>query len=174
MWRKDGSFVKNIRQARRKTETEQVTTWGSGEHPRSIKKYRFPLRTVVRIAGHCLCRVRSSLLSSFSSVFPEEVPPFTGYDKLAHFIRILLFRHFDLQMASQQKEPLRQKRHALFLSMLIGIGYALSATSGTYCLFREGLQTMWDVLFDAVGIAPAAVLTYRYQEKYFFITRQTG
>lgn len=101
------------------------------------------------------------LLSSFS-YFTEEIPPFTGYDKLAHFIEYYFFGILICRWLLNSKNRLLRKR-ALFMTMLIGIGYAVS--DEWHQSFIPGrVATMWDVLFDAAGIA-AAVLTYRITMK---------
>jgi len=97
------------------------------------------------------------LLSSFP-YFSEEAPPFIGYDKLAHFIEYYFFGILICRWLLNNKTRLA-RRHALFMTMLIGICYAVS--DEWHQSFIPGrVATSWDVLFDAAGIA-AAVLTYR-------------
>jgi VanZ family protein len=97
------------------------------------------------------------LLSSFSQ-FPEEVSPFIGYDKLAHFIEYYFFGILICRWLFNKKNPMVRRR-ALFLTMLIGICYGVS--DEWHQSFVPGrTATIWDVMFDASGIV-AAAFTYR-------------
>ena len=101
------------------------------------------------------------LLSSFPH-FPEEVPPFIGYDKLAHFIEYYFFGILICRWLLNKKNHF-VRRYALFMTMLIGMCYGVS--DEWHQSFIPGrVASIWDVLFDAVGIA-AAVLTYRITMK---------
>jgi VanZ family protein len=101
------------------------------------------------------------LLSSFSH-FPEEVPLFIGYDKLAHFIEYYIFGILICRWLLNKKNLLVRK-HALFMTLLIGICYGVS--DEWHQSFIPGrCATIWDVLFDAVGIV-AAVFKYRITGK---------
>ena len=96
------------------------------------------------------------LLSSFP-YFTEEVPPFIGYDKLAHFIEYYFFGILICRWLLNEKNPFI-RRHTLFITMLIGTCYG--GIDEWHQSFIPGrIASIWDGLFDAVGIA-AAALTY--------------
>jgi VanZ family protein len=101
------------------------------------------------------------LLSSFPRL-PEEFPLFIGYDKLAHFIEYYFFGILICRWLLNKKNYL-VRRHALFMTMLIGMCYGVS--DEWHQSFIPGrVASIWDVLFDALGIA-AAVFTYRITRK---------
>jgi VanZ family protein len=98
------------------------------------------------------------LLSSFPH-FPEQVPPFIGYDKLAHFVEYYFFGILICRWLLNKKNHVVRRR-ALFVTLLFGMCYGV--TDEWHQSFIPGrTASIWDVLFDAVGIA-AAVLTYRF------------
>ena len=101
------------------------------------------------------------LLSSLPH-FPEEVPSFIGYDKLAHFIEYYFFGVLICRWLLNKKS-LFVAGHALFITLLIGVCYSVS--DEWHQSFIPGrVASIWDVLFDAMGIT-AAVLTYRITMK---------
>ena len=101
------------------------------------------------------------MLSSFPH-FPEELPPFIGYDKLAHCIEYYFFGILICRWLLNESNSL-VKRHALFMTMLIGICYAVS--DEWHQSFIPGrIASIWDGLFDAAGIALAA-FTYHVTMK---------
>jgi VanZ family protein len=101
------------------------------------------------------------LLSSFPH-FPEDVSPFFGYDKLAHFIEYYFFGILIGRWLLNKKSHFL-RRHAFFITLLIGMCYGIS--DEWHQSFVPGrVASIWDALFDAVGIA-AAVLTYRITMK---------
>jgi VanZ family protein len=105
------------------------------------------------------------LLSSISQ-FSEEVSPFIDYDKPAHFIEYYLFGILICRWLLNKKNPI-VKRHALFLTMLIGICYGVS--DEWHQSFVPGRNaTIWDVFFDAAGIV-AAAFTYRITMKSYAV-----
>ena len=101
------------------------------------------------------------LLSSFPH-FPEEIPPFVGYDKLAHFIEYYFFGVLVCRWLLNHKSNF-VRRHALFMTLLVGMCY--SAGDEWHQSFIPGrVASIWDALFDTVGTA-AAILTYRITMK---------
>ena len=93
------------------------------------------------------------LLSSLPP-FPEEVSPFIGYDKLAHFMEYYFFGILICRWLLNKKNHFI-RRYALFITILIGTCYGVS--DEWHQSFIPGrVATIWDVLFDAVGIAAAA------------------
>lgn len=101
------------------------------------------------------------LLSSLPH-FPEELPPFAGYDKFAHLIEYYFFGILICRWLLNEKSYF-VKRHALFITMLIGMCYA--GSDEWHQSFIPGrIASIWDGLFDAAGIA-AAALTYRVTMK---------
>jgi len=92
-------------------------------------------------------------LSSLSS-FPEAVPSFFGFDKIAHcveyyFFGCLLYRWFS------STDRYRKRRRALLMTILIGTCYALS--DEWHQSFVPGREASpWDALFDAVGVGMGA------------------
>jgi VanZ family protein len=101
------------------------------------------------------------LLSSFPH-FPEAVPSFIGYDKLAHFIEYYFFGILICRWLLNKKNHFLG-RHALFVTLLFGMCYGVS--DEWHQSFIPGrVASVWDALFDAVGIV-ASVLTYRFTMK---------
>jgi VanZ family protein len=92
-------------------------------------------------------------LSSLSS-FPEAVPSFIGFDKAAHFMEYyffgcLLYRWFS------SMDRCRKRGLVLVMTILIGIGYALS--DEWHQSFVPGRDaSLWDALFDSLGVGMAA------------------
>jgi VanZ family protein len=103
------------------------------------------------------------LLSSFSR-FPEEVPPFIGYDKLAHFVEYFFFGILICRWLLNKQNPM-VRGCALFLTILIGICYGVS--DEWHQSFVPGrTASIWDVCFDAMGIV-ASAFTYHIDMKRF-------
>jgi VanZ family protein len=97
------------------------------------------------------------LLSSFPH-FPEEIPPFIGYDKLAHLIEYYFFGVLVCRWLLKKKNHFVMG-HAFFITLLIGTCYGVS--DEWHQSFIPGrVASIWDTLFDAIGVV-AAVLTYR-------------
>ncbi len=97
------------------------------------------------------------LFSSFPN-FPGEFSLFVGYDKLAHLIEYYFFGILVCRWLLNEKKQF-VKRHALIMTMLIGMCYA--GSDEWHQSFIPGrVASIWDGLFDAAGIA-AAALTYR-------------
>jgi VanZ family protein len=93
------------------------------------------------------------LLSSLSN-FPEEIPSFSGFDKLVHFIEYYLFGFLIFRWLFNNKN-LFLKRRALLMTIVIGICYGVS--DEWHQSFVPGRSaTVWDALCDAVGIVTAA------------------
>ena len=92
-------------------------------------------------------------LSSLSS-FPEEVPSFFGFDKIAHFAEYfiygaLLYRWFS------NVDAFSGKNRALILTILVGVIYALA--DEWHQSFVPGRDASWgDVLFDFIGVLAAS------------------
>jgi VanZ family protein len=96
-------------------------------------------------------------LSSFPRFF-EDVTPFVGYDKLAHFSEYFFFGILICRWLLNKRNALAQRR-AFFMTLMIGLCYGIS--DEWHQSFVPGrVASIWDVLFDTGGIA-AAVLTYR-------------
>jgi VanZ family protein len=92
-------------------------------------------------------------LSSLSS-FPEEVPSFFGFDKIAHFLEYYFFG-FLIYRWLFSKDPYQKRWCALLMTILIGAGYALS--DEWHQSFVPGREaSLWDALFDAVGAGMGA------------------
>ena len=101
------------------------------------------------------------LLSSFPHL-AEEFPPFIGFDKLAHFIEYYFFGILICRWLLNKRGHF-VRRHAIFMTLLIGIFYGFS--DEWHQSFVPGrVASIWDVLSDTAGIA-AAVLTYRITMK---------
>jgi VanZ family protein len=96
-------------------------------------------------------------LSSLTN-FPESVPSFFGFDKLAHFAEYGLFGWLICRWFVTSAEP-SFKKHALLLSVFFGICYGLS--DEWHQSFVPGRDASpWDLLFDSMGVL-AAAFTYR-------------
>jgi VanZ family protein len=93
-------------------------------------------------------------LSSLSS-FPESVPSFFGFDKVAHFIEYfffgcLLYRWFSTM------DRCRKQWRVLVITILIGTCYALS--DEWHQSFVPGRDaSLWDSMFDSLGVGMGAV-----------------
>jgi VanZ family protein len=94
-------------------------------------------------------------LSSLSS-FPEAVPSFFGFDKIAHFMEYfffgcLLYRWFS------STDRCRKRPYAPLLTFLVGTCYALS--DEWHQSFVPGRDaSLWDALFDAAGVGMGAAI----------------
>ena len=92
----------------------------------------------------------------------EEVSPFIGYDKLLHFTEYYFFGILICRWLLNKKSNLI-RRYAFITTLLIGTCYGVS--DEWHQSFIPGrVASIWDVLFDAVGIA-AAVFTYHITMK---------
>jgi VanZ family protein len=97
-------------------------------------------------------------LSSLSR-FPEAVPSFFGFDKIAHFVEYYIFGWLLYRWFSSPDWVLG-RRGVLLMTLLVGIGYA--AGDEWHQSFVPGRDaSFFDALFDAAGIAAAAA-TYRF------------
>lgn len=94
------------------------------------------------------------LLSSISK-FPEAVPSFFGFNKLAHFSEYYFFGYVICRWLFAERNHFAN-RHALVLTIVIGTCYGLS--DEWHQTFVPGRNaTLWDALFDALGVVTAAV-----------------
>jgi len=101
------------------------------------------------------------LLSSIPQLV-EEVSPFIGYDKLAHFMEYYFFGILICRWLLNKKNQFIG-RHTFIITLLIGTCYGVS--DEWHQSFIPGrVASIWDVLSDAVGVA-AAVFTYRVTPK---------
>jgi VanZ family protein len=94
------------------------------------------------------------LLSSVSK-FPDVVPSFFGFDKLAHFIEYYFFGCLICRWLLNER-PVFASRHAVFLTILLGAFYGIS--DEWHQSFVPGRDaSFWDALFDALAVVVAAV-----------------
>jgi len=92
-------------------------------------------------------------LSSLTN-FPEEIPSFFGFDKIAHFLEYYFFGCLLYRWFSSMKRS-RNRRSALWMTLVIGTIYALS--DEWHQSFVPGRDaSLWDALFDAAGIGTGA------------------
>lgn len=97
-------------------------------------------------------------LSSLSR-FPEEVPAFFGFDKIAHFVEYFIFGWLLYRWFSSP-DRVWGRRGVLLMTLLVGIGYAVG--DEWHQSFVPGRDaSVFDALFDAAGIAVAAA-TYPF------------
>jgi len=110
-------------------------------------------------------------LSSLQS-FGHEVQFFRGFDKMVHFVEYFFFgglicRWFTVMGGT------RKRRMAFILTILIGTGYALS--DEWHQSFVPGRDaSLWDVLFDAMGVAAGAATYRRLRGKAFDLEKEAG
>lgn len=96
------------------------------------------------------------LLSSISTL-PYVIPSFFGFDKLAHFSEYYFFGCLICRWLIAEKGR-SANRHFIALTIAIGTCYGLS--DEWHQSFVPGRDaTLWDVLFDALGVV-AAAFTY--------------
>jgi VanZ family protein len=94
------------------------------------------------------------LLSSVSK-FPDVVPSFFGFDKFAHFSEYYLFGCLICRWLLAERNRFAT-RHSLALTIVIGTCYGLS--DEWHQSFIPGRHaTLWDALYDALGVVTAAV-----------------
>ena len=97
-------------------------------------------------------------LSSLSR-FPEEVPSFFGFDKIAHFVEYYIFGWL-LYRCFSSPDRVWGRRGVLLMTLLVGIGYAVG--DEWHQSFVPGRDaSFFDALFDAAGITAAAA-TYPF------------
>jgi len=109
-------------------------------------------------------------LSSLSR-FPEEVPSFFAIDKVAHFFEYYIFGWLTCRWLTHSERFFFQ-RNFLLLSILLGVSYGLS--DEWHQSFVPGRDaSLWDAIFDAVGITVAA-FTYRFIRKESRVFRRIG
>ena len=80
--------------------------------------------------------VYAVLIFIVSSVtkFPDSIPSFFGFDKLAHFCEYYLFGFLSCRWVSAMETPFLKSR-AIWITIILGTSTAL-ATNGTRPLFR--------------------------------------
>lgn len=123
-----------------------------------MRKYS-SLQHIAFYAGPVLIYAMLIFYLSSLSRLPEEVPSFYGFDKLAHFLEYYVFGWLIYRWLGHAKRPFLQA-HAFLLTIFIGIGYGLS--DEWHQSFVQGRDsTLWDALFDAIGVA-AAAFTFRF------------
>src|SRR3989339_1221696 len=94
------------------------------------------------------------LLSSVST-FPYVMPSFFGFDKLAHFSVYYFFGCLICRWFLAEKNPFAN-RHFFALTIVIGTCYGIS--DEWHQSFVPGRDaSLWDVIFDALGVVMAAV-----------------
>ncbi len=93
------------------------------------------------------------LLSSISTL-PYVIPSFFGFDKLAHFSEYYFFGCLICRWLTSGKGR-SADRHSIALTIAIGTCYGFS--DEWHQSFVPGRDaTLWDVLFDALGVVGAA------------------
>jgi len=96
---------------------------------------------------------------SSQSQFPEELPSFFGFDKVVHFVEYYIFGWLLYRWFSSP-DWVWGRRGVLLMTLLVGIGYAVG--DEWHQSFVPGRDaSFFDALFDAAGIAVAAV-TYPF------------
>lgn len=96
---------------------------------------------------------------SSQSQFPEEFPSFFGFDKVVHFVEYYIFGWLLYRWFSSP-DRVWGRRGVLLMTLLVGIGYAVG--DEWHQSFVPGRDaSFFDALFDAAGIAVAAV-TYPF------------
>ena len=94
------------------------------------------------------------LLSSIST-FPDVVPSFFGFDKLAHFSEYYVFGCLICRWLLAERNRFAN-RHFFALTIVIGTCYGFS--DEWHQSFVPGRHaTLWDALYDALGVVTAAV-----------------
>jgi cytidylate kinase len=90
--------------------------------------------------------------------FPDVTPVFFGFDKLAHFCEYYLFGFLIYRWLTVLETPFF-KRRSTWITLFIGTVYGLG--DEWHQAFLPGRDaSLWDVLFDGLGVLAAAV-TYR-------------
>lgn len=93
------------------------------------------------------------LLSSVSK-FPDMIPSFSGFDKLAHFGEYYLFGCLIYRWLLAERS-LFANRHVVFLTILMGTFYGIS--DEWHQSFVPGRDASpWDAFIDAAAVATAA------------------
>jgi VanZ family protein len=96
---------------------------------------------------------------SSQSQFPEELPSFFGFDKVAHFVEYYIFGWLLYRWFSSP-DRVWGRRGVLFMTLFVGICYAVG--DEWHQSFVPGrVASFFDALFDAAGIAVAAA-TYPF------------
>jgi VanZ family protein len=94
------------------------------------------------------------LLSSFSK-FPDAVPSFFGFDKLAHFGEYYFFGCVICRWLLAERNRFANC-HALVLTIVIGTCYGIG--DEWHQSFVPGRDaSLWDALFDALGVVTGAI-----------------
>ena len=102
------------------------------------------------------------LLSSVSK-FPDVLPSFTGFDKLAHFSEYYLFGALIFRWLLAERSFFAN-RHAVFLTILIGTLYGIS--DEWHQSFVPGRDaSIWDALIDALAVVTAAATYSRIMRR---------
>jgi len=87
---------------------------------------------------------------------PEEVPSFWGLDKIIHFTEYYIFGYLIFRCFAHWKNIAFRQRHAILWTISIGVFYAM--TDEWHQSFVPGRDpSVWDMLFDALGVAFAAL-----------------
>lgn len=95
------------------------------------------------------------LLSSVAT-FPYEILSVFGFDKVVHFCEYFLFGCLISRWLLAEKGRFAN-RHCFALTVVIGTCYGLS--DEWHQSFVPGRHaTLWDVLFDAMGVIAAALI----------------
>jgi VanZ family protein len=107
-------------------------------------------------------------LSSLSS-FPEAVPSFFGFDKVAHLMEYFFFGCLLCQWFSSTEQCRKQWR-VLVMTILIGTFYALG--DEWHQSFVPGRDaSLWDALFDSLGVGIGAA-TYPLIRRKFLTAKE--
>jgi VanZ family protein len=107
------------------------------------------------------------LLSSVSK-FPDMIPSFSGFDKLAHFCEYYLFGCLIYRWLLAERSRFAS-RHAVFFTILIGAFYGIS--DEWHQSFVPGRDASpWDALTDALAVVTAAA-TYGWIMRKFPLLR---
>jgi VanZ family protein len=121
-------------------------------HTRTIKES--PVRRSFFYGGPVLAYAALIYFLSSMSSFPEAVPSFFGFDKVAHFMEYYFFGCLLCRWFSSM-ERCRKQWRVLLITILVGTGYALG--DEWHQSFVPGRDASpWDALFDTFGVGMAA------------------
>jgi len=124
-----------------------------------------PNRKLLLFGGPVVAYALLIFFLSSRQNFSPDVQFFWGFDKIAHFVEYFFFGALICRWFSVMK-LIRKGKMAFILTIMIGIGYALS--DEWHQSFVPGRDaSLWDVLADAAGVAAGAATYRRLRLKVF-------
>ena len=133
---------------------EKHKTDGGEITAKSLENAKEGFRRTCFYAGPAIAYAALIFFLSSLSGFPEEIPSFSGFDKIAHFFEYYIFGCLLYRWFSSTNRH-SNRRKAFWMTVAVGTLYALT-DEWHQSFVPERHASLWDAAVDAAGIGTGA------------------